>query len=83
MSIKTDTEKCLAEQPHSMHCRWDHADGCDWMYRGWTDDEKDLMSSRKEYLAKARRLVKECESLEIRPKDMIAHLSLVGLVLRI
>lgn len=42
----------IAEGLHKILCRWNHTDGCDWEYGGWSNP---LWSHKKHY-TKARML---------------------------
>lgn len=48
-------EQLVAEGLHDLLCRWDHNEGCDWLYFGWDDPhgKSSPYSARRQYLKKA------------------------------
>lgn len=58
---KSGPEYVLAVRLHSKLCRWNHTDGCGWFYavkdgkHDWSD------SSHRNYLEKARKILRETE----------------------
>lgn len=53
-------DKELATELHAMLCRWNHTDGCSW---GYFPDGWDSEHSHKDYLARAREVLKHTDAL--------------------
>lgn len=54
-----EDEYQLADFLHSKLCKHNHTDGCGYHYKKWSDTP--LEYSRKEYLAKAIKLMQYCD----------------------
>lgn len=57
-------EKELATELHELLCRWNHTDGCGWLYFKGTDSEWNRESSHVEYIRMARIIITQNDNAE-------------------
>lgn len=55
----------LAEELHSMQCRWNHTDGCGWFYEVHKDVVDWNGHSHSRWLTKAREVMRELPDMSV------------------